>query len=218
MDSTDRHTAAAADDEMSGPMTADPHMVMTPGRPAAQGDAARAVDLLAQMRRDLARYRDSDSALADGYRPFFPNVPQPVYHFTNLMNALGERLRFDPAHPTSLLYRKDASGTYVLVGAMYDDAADTPLEELDRRVPLSYVHWHRHVNWCLPPRGAPERWREMTDGHPVFGPKSPIATEAACTAVGGRFIPHLFGWMVHVNAFLDDSSAVWGDAHGGAGH
>jgi hypothetical protein len=218
MDSTDRHAAAAADDAMSGPMTADPHMVMTPGRAPAPGDAARAADLLAQMRRDLVRYRDSDSAIADGYRIFFPNVPQPVYHFTNLMNALAERLRFDPAHPTSLLYRKEPSGAYALVGAMYDDAPDTPLEELDRRVPLSYAHWHRHVNWCLPPRGAPERWREMTDGRPVFGPKSPIATAAECTAVGGRFIPHIFGWMVHVNAFLDDSGAVWSDPHGGAGH
>lgn len=217
MDSTDRHAAAAADAEMSGPMSADPHMVMTPSRPVAPGDAARAADLLARMRSSLVRYRSADSALADGYRPFFPNVPQPVYHFTNLMNALAERFRFDPAHPTSLLYRKDPGGAYVLVGAMYDDAADTPLAELDARVPLSYAHWHRHVNWCLPPRGAPERWRETKDGHPLFGPRSPIATADACAAVGGRFVPHLFGWMVHVNAFLDDSAQVWGDAHGGAG-
>lgn len=218
MDSTDRSTAAAADAEMSGPMTRDPHMVMTPVRPVAPGDAERATALLAEMRRDLVRYRDSDSALADGYRPFFPNVTQPVYHFTNLMNALGERMRFDPARPTSLLYKKDATGKYMLVGAMYDDAPDTPLDELDRRVPLSYVHWHRHVNWCLPPRGAPQRWRDSTDGRPVFGPHSPIATQAACDTVGGRFVPHLFGWMVHVNAFLADSAAVWGDPHGGTGH
>lgn len=30
---------------------------------------------------------------------------------------------------------------------------------------------------------------------------SPIATEAACNAVGGQFRPRLFGWMVHVMAF-----------------
>ena len=60
--------------------------------------------------------------------------------------------------------------------------------------------------------------RHTSDGRPVFGPHSSIATQAACGAVGGRFVPHLFGWMVHVNAFLADSGAVWGDPHGGAGH
>lgn len=214
-DSADRHAAVAAEEAMSGPMMTDPHMVMTPHRPPAAGDSVRAAALVAQMRRDLARFKNVDSAIANGYRPLFPGLPQPVYHFTNLFNAVGERLRFDPARPTSLLYRRDPSGGYSLVGAMYDDAPDTPLDELDARVPLSIAHWHRHVNWCLPPRGAPERWRASKDGHPVFGPKSPIATADACAAVGGRFVPHLFGWMVHVNAFLDDSAAVWGDAHGG---
>lgn len=218
-DSIDRHAAVAADEAMSGPMSADPHMVMTPDRAPSPGDSARAVQLLAAMRRSLVRYKSADSAIADGYRPLFPDVTQPVYHFTNLLNALGERLRFDPSKPTSLLYRREPSGAYVLIGAMYDDAADTPLDELDARVPLSIAHWHRHVNWCLPPRGAPERWREMKDGRPVFGPKSSIATAEACAAVGGRFLPHLFGWMVHVNAFSgDDPAIIWGEAHGGAEH
>ncbi len=209
-DSIDRHAAVAADEAMTGPMVADLHMVMTPHRAPAPGDSARAAALVAEMRRDLARFRSADTAIAAGYRPLFPGVPQPVYHFTNLLNALGERRRFDPARPTSLLYRREPSGAYVLVGAMYDDAPDTPLDELDARVPLSIAHWHRHVNWCLPPRGVPERWRETKDGHPVFGPRSPIATAAACAAVGGRFVPRLFGWMVHVNAFVsDDPKVIW---------
>src|SRR5437870_1939006 len=48
---------------------------------------------------------------------------------------------------------------------------------------------------------ARRRWRETKDGQPLFGPKSPIATAEACEAVGGRFRPRLFGWMVHVMAF-----------------
>jgi len=212
-DSTDRQAGAAAEQEMSGTMIADLHMVMTPHQALAAGDSARAAALVAEMRRDLAQFKNVDSALAAGYQPFFPNVPQPVYHFTNLGNALRERLRFDPAQPTALLYRKEPSGAYTLVGAMYDDAADTPLDELDRRVPLSIAHWHRHVNWCLPPRGAAARWHETNDGHPVFGPKSPIATAEACAAVGGRFLPHIFGWMVHINAFSgDDPTVIWGEA------
>ena len=50
---------------------------------------------------------------------------------------------------------------------------------------------------------ARRRWAETTNGQPVFGPKSPIATAEACEAVGGRFRPRLFGWMVHVMAFSD---------------
>jgi hypothetical protein len=67
------------------------------------------------------------------------------------------------------------------------------------------------VNWCLPPAGARERWRETKDGQPVFGPKSPIATREACDAVGGRFAPRLFGWMVHVMAFA--SGDPWNTGH-----
>src|SRR5437660_146155 len=78
------------------------------------------------------------------------------------------------------------------------------LEELDRRVPFSITQWHQHVNWCVPARGQKERWSETREGRPVFGPRSPIPDESACAAVGGRFLPRIFGWMVHVNAFASD--------------
>jgi hypothetical protein len=214
MDTTDRHAVLAADMAMAGAMADDPHMKMTPLRPVAPGDSQRAAAVVAALRRSLERYRDVAVALRDGYRQFLPRVQrQRIYHFNNWVNALGERMRFDPTRPTSLLYRKDSTGAFVLVGAMYTDAADTPLEELDRRIPLSIAHWHQHVNWCLPPRGESGRWRDSTNGQPVFGPRSPIATKAACDAVGGRFVPRLFGWMVHVDAFAGDTpAAIWSDA------
>jgi hypothetical protein len=214
MDTGDRHAAAAADIAMADPMRREPHMEMTPAWPLAPGDSQRAAEVVAVLRRSLERYRDAAVAVRDGYRPFLPRVAhQRVYHFTNWVNALGARSRFDAARPTSLLYRKDAQGTFVLLGAMYTDAADTPAEELNRRIPLSIAHWHRHVNWCLPPRGAPERWRDATNGRPVFGPRSAIATQAACDAAGGRFVPRLFGWMVHVDAFAGDTpQEIWSDA------
>jgi hypothetical protein len=214
MDTTDRHAAAAAEMAMADRMGADPHMEMTPKWPLAPGDSARAAEIVTVLRRSLEPYRDAAVALRDGYRPFLPRVQQQrVYHFTSWVNALGARSRFDPARPTSLLYKKDASGKLVLVGAMYTDRADTPAEELNRRIPLSIARWHRHVNWCLPPRGAPGRWRDTADGQPVFGPRSPVATRAACDAVGGRFVPQLFGWMVHVDAFAGDApQEIWSDA------
>jgi hypothetical protein len=200
----------AMDQAMAGPMAEDPHMVMTPVSPLQPGDSARADSLVAEIRRTLARYRDVHLAEADGYRAFFPNVPQPVYHYTNRSNALAARRAFEVDRPTSLLYRPDGRGGFALVGAMYTAPRAAALDELNRRIPLSIARWHEHVNWCLPPAGARGRWRERQGGAPVFGPKSPIATRAACDAVGGRFVPHLFGWMVHVMAFDgDDPAAIW---------
>ena len=73
------------------------------------------------------------------------------------------------------------------------------------------ARWHEHVNWCLPKWRQADRWREVRDGKPVFGPKSPIATADDCAAVGGRFYPRLFGWMVHVMAFeSNDPRVIWG--------
>jgi len=211
LDSTDHAAAAAAHEAMSGPMPADPHMRLTPLAPANAADSARAAALVVEMRRALAQYRDVDAARADGFRMFLPGVKQPVYHFTSWKWALEAMFRFDPAKPTSLLYRPAPGGRFELVGAMYTAPARISLTDLDRRIPLSVARWHEHVNWCVPARGAGRRWRDSTDGHPVFGPKSPIATAAACAAVGGRFLPRIFGWMVHVNAFAgDDPRVIWG--------
>jgi hypothetical protein len=99
-------------------------------------------------------------------------------------------------------------------GAMYTAPARTELDALDQRIPLSVARSHEHVNWCLPPGGQRERWRETRDGKPLFGPKSPIATAEACAAVDGRFVPRLFGWMVHVMAFESGNpTVVWGMEH-----
>lgn len=197
------------DDHMH--MPADPHMFMTALRAPSPGDSARAAALVREIRTDLAKYRDVRVAEADGFRPFLPNVPQPIYHFTNRMWAFEEAFRFNPAKPTSLLYRHNADGSYTLIGAMYTAPRRTSESTLDQRIPLSVAQWHQHVNWCLPPQGQLARWSEQRDGKPVFGPKSPIAAQSACDAVGGRFVPHLFGWMVHANVFAsDDPAVIWG--------
>jgi hypothetical protein len=214
MDSSDHPAAMVAHDAMSGAISMDLHMRMTPLRAGSAVDSARAAALVRTMRAALDRYRDVRAATADGFRQFLPGVKQPVYHFTHGRWALEEMFRFDPAKPTSLLYRQEADGRFVLVGAMYAAPAGASLDELNRRIPLSVARWHEHVNWCLPPRGADARWRELRDGKPVFGPKSPIATADACAAVGGRFRPRIFGWMVHVMAFEgDDPRVIWGGGH-----
>lgn len=220
-DTADASVAAAANAQMSEMpgmshhpgmhIDADPHMFMTALRTPSASDSARAAALVREIRSDLAKYRDVRVAEADGFAPFLPNVPQPIYHFTNRTWAFEEAFRFNPAKPTSLLYRHNADGSYTLIGAMYTAPRRTSESTLDQRIPLSIAQWHQHVNWCLPPQGQIARWSEQRDGKPVFGPKSPIATQSACDAVGGRFVPHLFGWMVHANVFAsDDPSIIWG--------
>jgi hypothetical protein len=210
-----RATAAAAEAMSHGGMEMDPHMRMTTPRRATAADSARAAALVRSMRAELARFRDVHAAEAAGFEQFLPNVPQPVYHFTNWRWAVEEAFRFDPAKPTSLLYRREPDGRFTLVGAMYTAPRRFSEDRLGERIPLGIARWHQHVSWCLPPRGQAERWREMRGGEPVFGPRSPIATKAECDAVGGVFHEHLFGWMVHVNAFeSDDPKVVWADHHG----
>jgi len=206
--------ASAADESMSGhdhgDMNSRFHMELTPTRPATREDSIKAAGLLNELRESIAKYRDTAVAVADGYKMFMPNVKmQRIYHFTSGRRALAEAFRFNPAKPTSLLYRRGADGRLQLYGAMYTAPKRVRIEKLDERIPLSIARWHKHVNWCVPKRAERERWLEKRDGHPVFGPQSPIATREACDAVGGRFFRSPLGWMVHVNVFAEDPKAIW---------
>lgn len=201
----DEHAAMAADHAMAGTVSnEDLHMRLTPLRPIAAGDSARAAEVLAVMRRELVKYRDVRAAEHDGFRQFLPGAAARIQHYTKFRWARASRSGLDPARPTSLLYERTPNGGLALVGVMFTAPASVSDSELNTRLPLSIARWHEHVNWCLPPLAdARRRWRETKDGQPVFGPKSPIATADACAAVGGRFQPRLFGWMVHVMAFSE---------------
>jgi len=221
MSGDDDHMMGMADHAM-GDMGKDSimslHMQMTPMRSATHDDSTRALALVAELRHAIAKYKDVSVAERDGYQMFLPNVKnQRVYHYTNYGNALKAAFRFDPDQPTSLLYKRAPDGQLALVGAMYTMPKRTGLEKLNERVPLGIAQWHRHVNWCLPKRGETERWMERKDGRPVFGPESPIATQAACDAVGGDFHESLFGWMIHANVYEgEELGKIFGDDHGHA--
>ncbi len=193
------------------------HMEMSPVRHATSADSARAAQVARELKTALAPYRDTIAAVQDGYKMFMPQVKeQKVYHFTSNWRAVQEAFRFDPAKPTSILYTKGADGRFVLVGAMYTAPKRFGIDKLNARVPVSIARWHKHVNWCIPPKEDAERWLERRDGQPLFGPESPIATEKACKAVGGVFHENLFGWMLHANVIENsDPVAVWGDEHAG---
>jgi len=190
------------------------HMETTPYRAVTPADAIRADSIVKELRQAIAKYRDVKVAEADGFRMFAPQIKnQLVYHFTRNLWALENQFRFNPEKPTSLLYKKDAQGNFVLVGAMYTAPKRFSPNDLDKRIPISVAQWHKHVNWCLPPRGGDGRWTEMQNGRPVFGPLG-VDTREACDSAGGRFVKEVFGWMVHANVFAsDDPKVIWGDDH-----
>lgn len=179
------------------------HMHMTEMRPQTPVDVQRANEVLAQLRAGMEKYKDFHAALNDGYKIFLPNLPQPEYHFTSYQNGFLEAFSFDPARPTSLLYKKNSSG-YELVGAMYTMPKRATEEQLNERVPLSVAMWHLHTNLCMPPK---DQFR--TSAWSKFGLKGSIATEQACDAAGGRFQPVIFGWMLHVYPYEDSLDNVF---------
>jgi hypothetical protein len=197
------------------------HMTMTELRPTQPGDTVRANEIVADARKFADQYTDYRKALAHGYTIFHPEIKQGVYHFTNNENAVARTLSFDPAYPTSLLYErtppagKGGEPGYKLVGVMYTAPYRVSEEELNRRVPLSIARWHLHTNLCLPPKGDED---DAGRKDARFGLQGSITKAGACQAAGGVFLPHIFGWMVHVYPYETDPAKIWAagmdDDHG----
>ncbi len=218
VDAISAPAAAAEALAWAEPMAGDPHAVMT--RPSAPrpGDRERADALAETIRRSIAEYHHVEDAVEAGYRPF-PAHPPPelkVIHYVHPERSKDEAERPDPSRPGSLLYERTDGGGLRLLGAMITAPVEAPLDELDARVPLSATRWHLHTNVCVPKPLWDERaWaRTFGDGRPVFGPDSPVATEAGCDDVGGRFLPTVFGWMAHINVFAEDPADVWNAMYG----
>jgi hypothetical protein len=191
------------------------HMVMTAIRPAGTEDATKAQEVVERAKVAMEPYKDYRKALADGYEIFLPKVPQPQYHFTKYEYGLEARAHFDPNKPTSLLYKKLPDGGYQLVGAMYTDRVDAPVDELNERIPLSIARWHQHINFCKAPVN---RKAEYFGPEAKFGLRGSITTKAACEAAGGEFYPHVFGWMVHAYPYESDPVRIWSTGDDDDGH
>ncbi len=208
MDDAKANEAHAVHDMTRGHMDAHSlHMHMTAMRPPTPDDAARANEIVTQLRSGIEKYKDYHAALNGGYKIFLPNLPQPEYHFTNYVNGFLEAFTFDPARPSSLLYRKTSDG-YELVGAMYTMSKRATEDQLNARVPLSVAMWHLHTNLCMPQKGQ-FRNADWTK----FGLKGSIATQEACDEANGRFQAVIFGWMVHVYPYEDSLDKVFAMHH-----
>jgi len=204
----EKATEAAATRDMAHMHHGDnPHMHMTSPRPQTAADVQRANEIVKELRTGIEKYKDYHVALDEGYKIFLPNVPQPEYHFTNYGHGFLEAFTFDPARPTSLLYKKTANG-YELVGAMYTMPKRASEEQLNERVPLSVATWHLHTNLCMPPRD-----QRKTADYTKFGLHGSITTQEACYAAGGKFHPVVFGWMVHVYPYEDSTDKIFAMHH-----
>jgi len=180
-----------------------PHMKMSARRPSTPEDWTKADEVANELREGIEKYKDYRMAMADGFKPFLPNLPQPMYHFTSAQNGFLEAFTFDASRPTSLLYKKTANG-YELIGAMYTMPVQATEDELNERIPLSVAQWHLHTNLCMPKQGSAQH-ADFTK----FGLMGSITTKSSCDANGGRFYPILFGWMVHVYPFESTKEKIW---------
>jgi hypothetical protein len=185
------------------------HMKMTALRKAKPGDRQRVQNILEAARSSLSKYVDYHTAERDGYRPVLTPVNRSIYHFTNYYNWRdSERvgtIPFSAQHPTSLIYSRRGD-QYKLIGVMYTAPATDDEEALDRRIPLSVAQWHAHVNVCMPPPGE---IRRVWEANSLFGKIGSIATRAECEKAEGRFLPQIYGWMVHMYLFERKPEEVW---------
>ncbi len=187
------------------PMHASPHMKTTTLRPLQPGDQKKAGQVAQAARSTAAKYKDYKAALADGYKLFVTKSPRKQYHFTNYRHAFEARRHFNPAHPTSLLYEKHGDD-YQLIGVMYTAGKEASEDELNSRIPLSIAQWHAHVNLCMPPA---DKKQETIPPHAKYGLAGSIFTKEECDAAGGKFMPQIFGWMVHVYPFEHKPVDIW---------
>jgi hypothetical protein len=191
-----------------------PHMKMTALRTQQSGDQEKAEQVVQAARCVMEKYKDYHAALNDGYKIFHPELPQKQYHFTNNWYAFQSAFRFEPSHPTSLLYEKHGQD-YKLTGVMYTAPKRFTEDQLNERIPLSVAEWHEHVNFCAPPQ---DRKREMWGPKAKFGLMGSITTEEECSSNGGTFHPVIFGWMVHVYPLEKETAQIWSVEHQLHGH
>jgi hypothetical protein len=183
------------------------HMQMSLKAETEPGDAARASEILNAAASVLSHYRDVNTAVHDGYQPFFPSgkIGEEI-HYTNYHYHRADR-RFDYDRPTSILYQRTAQGLQA-VGVMYTAPANATPEQLNEIAPLSIATWHRHVDFCGGPKTLPPA--EQFGPNARFGAQGSIRTEEECAAAQGLWIPVVFNWMTHV---YPNEQQQWGGMH-----
>ena len=190
-------TASLAAQDMATMEPGHHHMSFTALRSGTAADTARALAVVHTLRAAIARYPTLATAESAGYRSRLPEAMQrrrPLLHVGRPGPRAGTG-EFDPTSPQALLYRRDASGEFVLSGAMFVAPEGATEDDLDASIPLSVARWHRHFDVCRGPKGELKpRYRRAR-------------TASACESMGGRFRSES-RYMVHVMVDSGDDLAA----------
>ena len=173
-----------------------PHMNMTALRTPQPGDAEKAQKVVEAARGVMEKYKDYHVALNEQFQDL-PSGSAAEACITSPTTATRceAAFKFNPEHPTSLLYEKDGDG-YRLVGLMYTAPKRFTEDDLNQRIPLSIAQWHEHVNFCRAPAG---RRREALGPNPKFGLRGSITTQEECDATAENFFPSSStGWCISI--------------------
>jgi hypothetical protein len=131
------------------------------------GLTAKARAQIAEARRAVAPLGTPEAARAAGYVPMFGNVPLQGEHFVRMDLVRGDR--FDPAHPSVLIFAP-VDGRAALVGAAY-----AYLHPTRAAMPEGFDgaadHWHTHDDLT----DVPEKHLVMTHLWFVDAPGGPFA-------------------------------------------
>jgi hypothetical protein len=149
------------------------------------------VAALDEARRATEKYRDVRTAAMDGYEAIGPDVPGMGIHY---VRRRGGSDAFDLEHPPILLYEKNSSGGYSLVGVSYLLRAPASADGQPENPPFpkSLAKWHRHENICvLPDNSTPQG-----------------LTDEQCTVKGGHFTAET-QWMVHAWIWKESPTGVF---------
>src|SRR5579862_9595601 len=183
------------------------HMQMSLKGAPQPGDRERARYIAATARNVVAHYADVNTALRDGYKPFFPTGKMgEEIHYTSARYHRLEQRHIDYDHPGSILYQRTPQGMQA-VGVMYTAPQASAAQQLNAIAPLSIATWHRHVDFCTGPRSL--SFEDQFGPHARFGPQGGIHTEEACQAAHGLWIPVVLGWMTHVYPNAKSPDDIW---------
>jgi hypothetical protein len=202
-----RFYGGKTDDTPVASMKMGNHMQMSLKSKPQPGDTQSAENIVAAAARVVAHYSNVNTALRDGYKPFYPTgkIGEEV-HYTNYRYNRMEQRQVNYDHPGSILYKGTPAGMQA-VGVMYTAPQDATPQQLNAVAPLSIATWHRHVDFCGGPRSL--SLAEQFGPHAQFGPQGSIQTEEGCKAAHGLWIPVVFGWMTHVYPNAKSPSDVW---------
>ena len=137
----------------------------------------------------IEKYRDVEVALAEGYAQVGGDVPNMGAHFVNQERV--EDGVFDPSRPEILLYSRDVTRNWQLVGTAFI----LPTQDFGHEHPEAFAgpldNWHVHYSLC---RGSSGGFTSTT--------------REECDVQRGDWISS-FGWMIHAYVIVDNPLGVF---------